>query len=240
MAQVTVDVVSTKNDSDAADQSWTHTPVGEPSLVTISVSWGAGAGETVSSVTYDGVACTLIDTASYGARRAAMYYLSSPGSGAKTVRVVMSAACSHVMGCISYLGAHRSSPFGTSAKSGANGSTANANVTGFGGGLVQDIVTTVEILTVGAGQTQRWNLTYAVLDSGSSTEPGEGTITMSWSIANPDDYAILAVPIRPSPSGNQAVWFMIKRMQDFMRDLRRGLVPPELLKRRWDQVLRPI
>jgi len=42
------------------------------------------------------------------------------------------------------------------------------------------------------------------------------------------------------PPGGQVIWMMAKRMQDFMRDLKRGLLPPDVLQRKWRDCLRPI
>lgn len=54
-------------------------------------------------------------------------------------------------------------------------------------------------LSVGASQTQRWNIIggNGFLKSGGSTETGAASSTMSWSNSTSQDWALAAVPIKP-------------------------------------------
>jgi len=217
--------------------TWTHTPVGVPSAIEVSVCWDAGGGETVSSVTYGGQACTLKGQSNYGSRRAAKYYKISPLAGAQNVVVTMSAACSRGFGCISLLGTSLVDlylDFDT-----AGGSSAAASVVTTGGGLVADCVVCYNHPTCDASQTLRWNVDHAGgLDAAGSTEPTTGATTMSWTLAS-DDWAIAASSFAAAPSGAMW-WFSSRKWKHFVDDLKRGLVPPDILQRRWGELLRPI
>ena len=54
-------------------------------------------------------------------------------------------------------------------------------------------------ITVGGGQTQRWNVGESAIDGGGSSEPGAATVTMSWALSGaPYQWAIAAVSLKPA------------------------------------------
>jgi hypothetical protein len=112
---------------------------------------------------------------------------------------------------MTFTGVHQTTPLGTFASASAPSSAgpATVNVSSAANELVFDTVTCEQCtsLTVGAGQTQRWNLS---ADNGTtrgagSTEPGAATVTMSWTLGSANDWAIGAVPIKPSGGGAPVV-----------------------------------
>lgn len=90
--------------------------------------------------------------------------------------------------------------------------------------------------TAGAGQTERansmtinpaWANRYDI-----STEPGtDGDVEMSWTGA---DMRLVwhGYSLRGNLGGNQVIWIMSK-IQDFFKDLKAGLIPPEELQNRY-------
>jgi hypothetical protein len=169
---------------------------------------------TLSSLTANGVSMTLIDTQTFTTGPtyvARLYYALAPPSGAfnvvATYSEVMNANSIRVS---TYCNVNQSTPIGTPAKATQNGvTTATVNVSSATGELVVDVVgvrATGINLTVGAGQTQRYN----EADSGDylaggSEEAGGATVTMSWSYTNSDSYGIVAVPLKPSVDANDGM-----------------------------------
>jgi hypothetical protein len=186
----------------------------------VGVALNNNQSETVSSVTYNGLALTLVGTAASTTNtRVEIWRRIAPSTGTNDVVITFSGNLRYGAraGVMTFTGVHQTTPLGTFA--GANGNSvgpATVNVTSAATDLVFDTVgcaandtaTLCSSLTVGAGQTQRWNL--FALDAGStgeqlraagSTEPGvAGTVTMSWTIAPASavPWAIGAVPIKPS------------------------------------------
>jgi hypothetical protein len=196
-----------------------HTTSGSNRLMLVGVALNNNQSETVSSVTYNGLALTLVGTAASTTNtRVEIWRRIAPSTGTNDVVITFSGNLRYGAraGVMTFTGAHQTTPLGTFA--GANGNTvgpATVNVTSAATDLVFDTVgcaandtaTLCGSLTVGAGQTQRWNL--FALDAGStgeqtraagSTEPGAASVTMSWAIApvTAVPWAIGAVPIKPS------------------------------------------
>ncbi len=100
----------------------------------------------------------------------------------------------------------QTTPLGTLAAASGTSGTATVNVTSATGQLVFGTVSRDgnPTLTVGDGQTERWNITGAgngAVSGAASTEPGATSVTHSYGAGNTtEDWAILAVPIRPALS----------------------------------------
>ena len=182
-----------------------HTASGADRLMLVGVSLNPNAGETVTSVTYNGTPLTFVGFANWSNdTRAEIWQLVAPAIGTHDVVINFSAPLSYgsVAGVMTFTGVNQVTPLGTFvAASGSSAGPATVNVSSATNQLVFDTVgcETCTSLTVGAGQTQRWNL---FMDDGNvmgaaSTEPGAATVTMSWTLGTADYWAIGAVPINP-------------------------------------------
>ncbi len=80
---------------------------------------------------------------------------------------------------------------------------ATVDVTSASDEVVVDVVgaRNAASLTVGAGQTQRWNLGVGVIDGGGSSESGAATVTMSWTLSDTFEWAIAGVSLKPTAGG---------------------------------------
>jgi hypothetical protein len=160
----------------------------------------------VSSVTYGGVPLTLVGENNSNANaRIAIYRLVNPAPG--TANVVVNFSANPVWGAVvsvtTFYNVDQSNPLGTFATAQANSSTPSVNVSSAAGELVYDVVSKRnQSISVGAGQTQRWNLfSGSEIYGGGSTEPGAASTTMSWT-AGSSDWAMGAVSIKPAPVFN--------------------------------------
>lgn len=173
----------------------------------VGISINNDAYETVSSVTYNGAPLALVGSVNQvDDARVEIWSLVPPPTGTYDVVITFSAQLtrSATAGVMTFTGVHQTTPLGTfvSAKAPTDPGPATVNVSSAANELVFDTVAceSCTSLTVGSGQTQRWNL---VVENGQtrgagSTEPGAATVTMSWTLGTADHWAIGAVPIKPS------------------------------------------
>jgi hypothetical protein len=206
-----VDAVSA-GDTRPANLTISHTTgSGADRLMLVGISFVNDETETVSSVTYNGLALTSVDSvASSDDARVEIWRLIAPPSGSYNVVITFSAPLSRaaVAGVMTFTGVHQTTPLGTFASASlqctAPCADPSVNVTSAVNELVFDTVAceTCTSFTVGAGQTQGWNLD--PLDGSrrspgaGSTKPGAATVTMSWTVGTDDHWAIGGVSIKPS------------------------------------------
>lgn len=204
-----VDSVSTGN-TDRTNLTISHTTSGTNRLIMVGIALNNDNFETVGSVTYNGVLLSLVGSAAQADdARVEIWSLVAPDTGTHDVVITFSAELirTAVVGVTTFTGVDQVTPLGTFASnSGLQTTPATVNVSSAANELVFDTVAgeACGSLTVGAGQTQRWNI---LTDSGGpvtfgvgSTEWGAATVTMSWDvgdIVSSSSWAIGAVPIKP-------------------------------------------
>lgn len=146
------------------------------------------------TVTWNGSAMTLVGeiVGSGSAQHVAVFRTIAPATG--THDAVFTWGNSVALGVVScYSGVHQTTPNDTPVTV-AQGSVTSisSNVTSESGDLVLDFVgvNSNPTLTVGAGQTELVNVNVPIADDspggtmgGASSEPGAGTVTMSWSFS---------------------------------------------------------
>jgi len=181
------------------------------------VAWQTPGGPgSISSMTIGGSPATFIEGVSPGsasiARRIEMWYRAGNSTGSNTVTATMDGEKDFItISARSYCGIHQTATLGTPATADNNGANAIAtvDVSSAAGEWVLDAVMTssAATLTVGAGQTQRNNdaTHVGVFLSGSSDETGAGTTTMSWTTDTDDYIGIIAVALRPAPTGGPSI-----------------------------------
>jgi len=248
---VLFDAATTANLSGVDPGTFEHTCTGA-NLLLVCVGMRIDTGQSppdysVSGVTYGGIALTQLDSwfaAGDGETRQQTFYLTAPPGSANTVSVDFSAtptANVRVAIAASFRNARVANPFGTSASAGAN--NPSVDVSSDTVGMVADFCLgkgSPTTGTPGTGQTSRASIDTGDTGSdvflGHSTEPGAATVTMSWT-ETAATVRLFAVPINAGPAGgSQVVAMFLQRWRDFMSDLKRGLVPPDELRRRYREV----
>lgn len=206
----------------------------------------------VSSVTHGGTAITYKHARE---QNMWLYYRVNPPVGtAQIVFTLTSAISGHARGMsLSY---HRvnqdADPFRAVVNTAVGGGTSiNLSVTTVAGDMVTDILQNAgdssalaSANTAGAGQTPRINISrgtgYYPLGAAMSEKVATGTSTnMSWTISGDAAAALrmIVASIKPGPAGgNQVIWVMLERMKQFYDDLKRGLIPPQEINRRYQEV----
>jgi hypothetical protein len=178
----------------------------------VGVSINPEQGLDVSSITYAGQTLTKInEVINSDDALVELWYRLAPATGTNNVVVNFSGTNDEgaVIGAITFTGVNQSTPLGTFASNIGTSTSASVNVSSATGELVLGVVSTededADTLTVGAGQTEHWNVKIpddsgGVIAAGSA-EPGASTVTISWGVSPSDHWAIAAVPIKPSGGG---------------------------------------
>lgn len=160
----------------------------------------------ITSISFAGTNMSAIKTnISANSVASGLYGLAVGSIAAGTYNVIItwsSAAQEFVLGASSWHNVHQSSPLGTAATAtGGSSTTPTVNVSSATGEVVVDMleVDNGVTMTVGAGQTQRWQFRQASHTSGGcSSEAGAATVTMSWTLGSTDFWAITGVSLKPA------------------------------------------
>ena len=214
--------------------TWSHTCTGADLILVVGVETLRYSAtyplQAVTGITYNGVALTKIDSQEAGVYcRAELWYLMAPTTGAHNIIVTLAGVTGNIIGgATSWTGADQSMPLGTAAKATGTTSPITVNVVSATGEIVVDSASASNssaiTLTVGAGQTQEWNLTPADYRVGAgSYEDGAALVTMSWTLSTTAlGWATVAVPIKPGTGGGGAgettaaeVWPIPSRTEPF-------------------------
>ena len=157
-----------------------------------------------SGVTYDGSALTKIGQERNGTMTVSLWYRVAPSTGANDIVATFPAAFTDcVVGGVSFLNADQTSPVGTIATATANSAAPSVAVASNAGDFVVDTVASSinGTLTVGSGQTQRWNAQVSTTTrGGGSTERASTSTTsttMDWTLESSQEWATSGVAVKP-------------------------------------------
>lgn len=125
--------------------------------------------------------------------RSYIYYSTNFTSGSQTISIdyTIASPTQGTVGVFTCTGVDTASPWrATRTTASGSGTSGSMNVSSALGDVVIDVLSlsgsTGDALTIGAGQTSKFNLSNGGVNliAGSSTEDGAATVTMSWSWAN--------------------------------------------------------
>lgn len=207
---VPLDVASNSGYKTASSSySWNHTCTGANLMLLVHISMLTSAGASVTGITYNGVAMSLIAAVSsgVGAIRIETWGLENPATGTNSIAVTLSASLDSVGGAESYTGVHQQAPTAGSATATAtNVGAADATVsltptTDSDVKVVGAVATDDTAITVGAGQTAQHNVT-GTSGSGAASDESQSesraSTTISWTdVAALKTWSISAVALRP-------------------------------------------
>ncbi len=218
---IALDTVTEGSDAGTATTcTWSHTCTGSNLILVVGVYWRSQSDNSVSGVTYNGVAMTSMSTkqranGSFGGAyptAVQLWYLAAPATGAHDVVVTISAGCDgpgplFVGNSISYTGAQQSSsptiPSGGSvnSNSGASSITGTVVVSESNSWVVGIAADNTGVLSGGGMGTGTFRIatTNAVLaDSGGTV--GTGSQSLVWNEAGQttSDQAATVASFAPS------------------------------------------
>jgi hypothetical protein len=172
--------------------------------VVLSSGTSGTPSETVSSITYNGIALNKLTTGDNGYTYTELWYLKAPPAGTYNAVVNLSASKQRVaVGVVTYYNVNQTTPFGTPVVSLVTGGSVSITVSSSTSQLIMDFLghntgtANGEIYTPGSGQTALWNLDNGNNLSVSSTKPGQsGSTTLSESsTSSPDNLVYMGIPI---------------------------------------------
>lgn len=183
--------------------TWSHTTAGASRYMVVSVGTN---GQTVSGVTYAGVAMTLLGTRQETptGHRITLFGLVQPGTGTNNVAVTLAGSSPCVAGSISLTGVAQVNSVGTFASTEAFDTAPAVLVTADAddlivGALVWNQTSGSATSTPDASQTFRWKQeTGNFVRGAGSTEPGAASVAFSYTMSAATNAAIAAIPIKPA------------------------------------------
>ncbi len=190
--------------SDPATTSGAYVVAGGNRLLIACVNWKSDTPATITSVKYNSLALTLLDSQEQSGVTSAIYYLINPTSGSNTLEIVTSAQTFMYCSVSSWTGVHQTAPLGTPVKVGEAGVVADAKNAAdtVASGVGIDVLSSVDdvpgTVTDGANQIRLVSNTGFGLWAYSSYEIGSGDMQESWT--NSLSIAHIAVAIMPSAS----------------------------------------
>lgn len=174
--------------------------------IIICVAYG-NAARSNTAVSFDAVAATLLKDESHlgDNLHSALWGIAVGNKGAGTYTISMDFNGTGTMdvsaASLSFNGVHQSASTGTAVSAQGTSTAATVNASSATGEVVVDCVASDRNFTVGASQTSRWERDSGGdfdVGGGGSTEPGAGTVTMSWTISASRNWTTTAVPLKPS------------------------------------------
>lgn len=199
----------------SSSYSWNHTCSNQDRYLKVGIAM-LSLAQTVSSITYNGVAMVFLGAQSSvtGAARVEMWGLVAPATGTNTIAVTLTGSIASAGVAASYNGVHQTSPvegFNSAFATNVGAADATVNITTVApDDWVVDVVATDDgAITVGAGQTERNNVT-GVGGSGADSDEGPkvtpGAVTMSWTnVGAAATWAIAGVALRPVAASSLVV-----------------------------------
>ncbi len=201
----------------ASSYSWSHTCTGSDLVLVVGVSKRLHT-VTVTGITYNSVALTQIRVDGPQALMTSeLWFLKAPATGANTIAVTLSGAPTRsVAGAISLTGVDQTTP--NDADNGALGADTTPTIAlttvadnAWIVGVVAVRTDSSDTVTVGSGETQRWNVLDGATglraggsDTTSAVSPA-GAHTMDWTISASLNWAISAASFKPVAAGGLSI-----------------------------------
>jgi subtilisin-like proprotein convertase family protein len=194
-----------------------HTTSGSNRLMLVGVSINNDNFETVSTLTYNGVALTFegaINNSRSGGddARVEIWSLKNPPTGTYNVVITFSAALSlpAVAGVMTFTGVNQSTPLGTFASAENDGTAAAVTVSSGTGETVFGVVCT-EYGTITDGQTNQWNVSAGSSTYGAgSTAAGASSVNLTWTLSDAGSHwAAAGISIKPANTSSPSFSFDI-------------------------------
>ena len=193
----------------SASYSWSHTCAGADRYLIVAISMLSVVGSSVSGITYNGVAMSLLRARASGAGavRSEMWGLVAPATGSNTIAVTLSAALDSIGSACSFTGVHQTSPTegandASATNVGAADATVDVTTVADNDWVVDNVASSDTAITVGAGQISRANTTGALGSGALSTEGPKtpaGSVTMSWAdVGALATWTTVAIALRPT------------------------------------------
>lgn len=188
-----------------------HTSSGSDRLMLVAVSMANPGGNSVTDITYNGVALSWVGAAANASNeaRVEIWALVAPDIGTHNLVVnwIGPNLTGAVVGIKTFTGVDQTTPLGTFSGASGDSSSPAVNVSSGNDELVFAAITVESAsnynLVPGSGQQEQWDLHDDDANSSASTKAGSASVTMDWSFGGSNQWAIGGISIRPTVSNNQ-------------------------------------
>jgi hypothetical protein len=198
-AQLTMGTVSEGTTNNGTSITVTPAITGSDRLLIACPGWVDGGAQSVTAVTHNGVAMSLVALADDAfAYRQAMYYLVAPATTGDTVATWSGGVQGHLV-VVPWTGANQSTPLGTAALDSGTSSAPSVTVTSAAGETVLDCVRMNTDYVEGSGQTLIAD-TETTGWAKASTEAGAASVVMDWTGSN-GRWSSVGVSVKPAGGG---------------------------------------
>lgn len=215
LLNVTSDNTSTGTAAEEASSvTISHTTSGANRLLLVGISFGEDEGDSVSSVSYNGTALTLIgarDHSDSSQARVEIWGLVAPDTGTHDV-IVNFNGDDHggaTVGVTSFTGVDQFDPWGAFASSEGQSTNLSTTVASAPGQLVFGVAALDKssdvTLTPGPGQTGAWELFRGKANGAGSTEAGAASVVTSWTSSDSGKWVVAGVSIKKATAG-EGLW----------------------------------
>jgi hypothetical protein len=199
-ATIAFDAASDASDSTVTSLTWEHTVgSGDDRLLRVGLSNVPTPGP--DTVTYGGTALTYAGNHPSNGSQMQIWFLVAPATGAANIVATYSGATRDIVGgADSWTNVDQAKPVGSFVAASGSSSPATVDVSSASGEVVVGCLVVGNVTaTVGASQTQRWNVLEGTTIRGAgSSEPGAGTVTMSWTLGSSSNWALGAIALKPA------------------------------------------
>ncbi|WP_182867604.1 DUF4347 domain-containing protein [Rhodopirellula sp. JC639] len=212
LLNVTIDNTTTGTaGTGATSTSFAHATAGTDRLMLVGISFGQDMGDSVSSVTYNGVGLTLVGTQEHAdpsKSRVEIWSLVAPDLGPHNI-VVNFSGTSHqgaTVGVMTFTDVDQTTPVGTFTGDQGTSGTPSVTVSSTSNDLVFGVVGVDDNsdwdFTPGSGQTEHWDLFSSQANGSGTTEDGAASVVTSWTYGASTPWAAGAVSIKAAPPAN--------------------------------------
>lgn len=193
---------------------WTHN---EPNSSAVALATLHTVNNPVSpTATYAGSSMTLIED-SGGSSGVRIFRINNPSTGAQTISMTFGTAQRRAGTAVSFTGANLAATFSTAFAAGLS-SSPSVTIASAAGDMVVDFLSqntpsSVASMVAGSSQTERARALFGATSEHpalTSTEPGQTSVTMSWSGGGSASWRLAAINIAAaaavSSRGPQLIW----------------------------------
>lgn len=203
MSLIAYDATASGNTPLSTTLTFSHTCTGSDRILFVGIDT-AGGPDVVTSVTYNGVALTRINTqqtAGTGNRRSYLYYLPAPTTGTNNIVITVSSSITIRGTSASYINALQSGiPDSSTTNSGSPVSsiTTSSTTVADNSWVVSVITNTQGVPTAGAGLTIRSTETSTGIGDSNGPKTPAGSYSITWNIPTAGDIAVCQASFAPT------------------------------------------
>lgn len=208
---IRLDRATNGSNSTGTTASFSHICSGTNRILFVGIN--IDSGDLVTSVTYNGVAMTLVDKTANSDSTTwnYLYYLLTPATATNTVAMTFSSSCTQRSVAVSYRGVKQTGQLDAKGIATATGTSVSRALTTIANNcwMVSFVGNEGQNPSAGAGSTQRAQTSVATIGDSNGVITPAGSYSMSWTSAASTHWGLVQASFSPAPEGGGAFLFNI-------------------------------